>query len=451
MNQAPGEPGKKLMVFKKKETPTPSSETIPGLPWQVLIVDDDEQIHLLTREVLSGFHFEGRPVHLLSAASAQEARQILQNQPDIAVILLDVVMESSHAGLELVRFIREDLHNSLLQILLRTGQAGQFPEETVFEQHDINNFLEKADLTSRRLKTALKAGLRTYRDIRELDQMRRLEQELRQTADIANRAKSNFLNMVSHELRTPLQGTKGPFEEFKSQFHLFSGMKKLANRIESLPDAQQKQLFQADLREVRNEVVEIASQGLQSVEHLLGLIEDILDFARIEAGKLTLILLPCPVDPLVAEVLHIIEPLAAQKGLQIHYAPVTLTVQADSKRFKQILLNLLGNAIKFTSQGFVRLQIEAKEQMAHFTVADSGCGIPADKLELIFHLFEQVDNSVTRQVGGTGLGLPITRELVHKQGGTIRVQSQPGQGSQFTFTLPLVDHHLSDGCTEPLP
>ncbi|MBF0097837.1 MAG: hypothetical protein HQM04_03085 [Magnetococcales bacterium] len=438
MTEATPESGKKLLLFKKKESPAPPTDPCPGLPWKLLVVDDDEQIHMLTREVLAGFHFEGRPIQLIFASSGHEAKQILLTHQEIAVILLDVVMESSHAGLEVVRFIRDDLNNHLVQILLRTGQAGQFPEESVFEQHDINNFLEKADLTSRRLKTALKAGLRSYRDIAELDKIRKLESELRTAADTANRAKSNFLNMVSHELRTPLQGTKGPFEEFKSQFHLFTGMKKLANHIDSLPDAQLRERFHADLREVHKEVVEIASQGLQSVEHLLSLIEDILDFARIEAGKMTLIPIPCPVRPLVEDVFAIIQPLAAQKQLTLTLQTESdWVVQADAKRFKQILLNLLGNAIKFTEKGSVTLRVQPQENMALFEVIDSGCGIPADKLEAIFHLFEQVDNSLTRRASGTGLGLPITRELVHKQGGTMRVHSTPGQGSHFFFTLPL--------------
>ncbi|WP_130470942.1 hybrid sensor histidine kinase/response regulator [Candidatus Magnetaquicoccus inordinatus] len=435
----PAQPGKKLLLFKNK-SPTPDA-SLDALPWQILIVDDDQQVHHLTREVLHGFHFEGRPLYLLYASSAKEAQKLLLDHNNIAVILLDVVMESSHSGLELVRFIREECDNHLLQILLRTGQAGQFPEESVFEQHDINNFLEKSDLTSRRLKTALKSALRAYRDIQELDQMRKQEQELRQTADHANRAKSAFLNMVSHELRTPLQGTKGPFEEFKSQFHLFIGMKKLRNQIDALPSTPHKESLLAALHELHQEVVEIASQGLQAVEHLLGLIEDILDFARIEAGKLSLLPVPCPVTPLVREVWNLIQPLADAKTLRLSYQPESeLTILADSKRCKQILLNLLGNAIKFTAQGEIILRVRQQEQMALFEVADSGCGIPADKLETIFHLFEQLDNSLTRRAGGTGLGLPISRELVNKQGGSMYVHSTLGQGSHFFFTLPLAMH-----------
>jgi signal transduction histidine kinase len=347
-------------------------------------------------------------------------------------------METSHAGLDVVKFIREERNDKNMRILLRTGQAGQFPEETVFEQYDINNFLEKADLTSRRLKTALKVALRTYRDMIELDDARKKERELRQAADAANQAKSNFLHMMSHELRTPLQGTKGPFEEFKHQFHLFSGVKKLQTLIDELDDDGVKSQFSAALIDTREEVAEIAGQGLDSVVHLLGIIEDVLDFARIEAGKLSLSIATLSIAKPVDEVIRIVRPLAEKQGLALTVTVIEdLTVQADLKRMKQILLNLLGNAIKFTSQGTVSLDISRQENQALFQVKDTGPGIPEEKIETIFNAFEQVDNSSTRQAEGTGLGLPITQELVHRQGGEIKVQSVMGKGCVFSFTLPL--------------
>ncbi|MBF0154596.1 MAG: hypothetical protein HQL64_12720 [Magnetococcales bacterium] len=438
MDESGQESGKKRMVFKKK-TPSRTEESQPlGPPWKILVVDDDPQIHILTEEVLRDCIFEGRPLQLISGCSGLEAQALLRSLPDAAVILLDVVMETNHAGLDVVRFIREDLGNMTLRILLRTGQAGQFPEEKIFEEYDINNFLEKTDLTSRRLKTALKVGLRAYRDIHELDLARKRESQLRQAADAASLAKTKFLHMMSHELRTPLQGTKGPFEEFKSQFHLFTGMRKLNILIDRLNDDSLRADFSSAVTEAREEVADIASQGLKSVEHLLGLIEDVLDFARIEAGRLRLDIAPLAVSGVIQDVLDTMHPLAKQKGLLLETRlEHNVTVLADSKRLKQILFNLLGNAIKFTAQGSIILTLSRQDREALFTVEDTGTGIPPEKLDLIFEAFEQVDNSATRQAGGTGLGLPITRELVRKQGGEIRVESTHGLGSVFRFTLPL--------------
>lgn len=438
MNGIEQTPEKRVMVFKKKSEARTEHDKPSASSWKIIVVDDDPQIHILTEEVLRDFTFEGRHLWLIAGHSGQEARELLREHEDAAIILLDVVMETNHAGLDVVKFIREELRNQNLRILLRTGQAGQFPEEKIFEEYDINNFLEKTDLTSRRLKTALKVALRAHRDIRELDLARQREIELRRAADAASQAKSNFLHMMSHELRTPLQGTKGPFEEFKSQFHLFVGMKRLQALIGSMNDENLKSQFTAALQETRDEVEEIASQGLKSVEHLLGLIEDVLDFARIEAGKLTLSITPHPVRQPIQDVLATLRPLADKKGLQLEVRlDEDLSVLADGKRFKQILFNVLGNAIKFTSAGSVTLSVVREERHASFCIADTGCGIPPDKLSLIFEAFEQIDNSATRQAGGTGLGLPITRELVRRQGGEIQVRSTPGQGSHFTFTLPL--------------
>lgn len=429
---------KKLMVFKKKIIHQMENLQPLGPPWKILVIDDDQQIHILTEEVLKDFIFESRPLLLISGYSGQQAQELLRQHHDASVILLDVVMETSHAGLEVVKFIREEIRNQNLRILLRTGQAGQFPEEKIFEDYDINNFLEKTDLTSRRLKTAIKVALRAHRDINELDQARKRELELRTAADAASLAKTNFLHMMSHELRTPLQGTKGPFEEFKSQFHLFVGMRRLDSLIASLSNVALQAQFSSALAEVREEVAEIATQGLKSVEHLLGLIEDILDFARIEAGKLSLTVAPCPVAQAVNDVVVTMRPLAEQKNLllQTHLEP-DIIVLADNKRLKQILFNLLGNAIKFTDQGSVSLTVAYDAGQAIFCIEDTGYGIPPEKLDIIFEAFEQVDNSATRQAGGTGLGLPITRELVRRQGGQIHVESTLGKGSLFRFNLPV--------------
>ncbi|MBF0145084.1 MAG: hypothetical protein HQL84_12300 [Magnetococcales bacterium] len=438
------ESGKKQMVFKTKGGPEQQESRPLGPPWKILVIDDDRQIHYLTEEVLRGFTFEKRPLQLISGFSGREAIELIRQHQDAAAILLDVIMETNYSGLDIVKFIREEMNNRRLRILLRTGQAGQFPEEKIFEEYDINNFLEKADLTIRRLKTAIKVSLRAHRDMCELDLARMREVELRKAADAASLAKTQFLHMMSHELRTPLQGTKGPFEEFKSQFHLFSGMKELYRLTGALEDDSLKRRFSAVLDDVRGEVEAIAAQGLKSVEHLLGLIEDILDLARIEAGKLHLDIAPHRVFAAIEEVVVAVRPLVEKNGLTLEtdLGSQDVEVLADRKRFKQILFNLLGNAIKFTVRGRIVLSLVRNDRELCFRIEDSGIGIPPEQLETIFEPFVQVDNSATRNVGGTGLGLPITRELVRRMGGELGVQSTLGQGSVFSFTLPLAEHEL---------
>ena len=136
-----------------------------AVPWKVLIADDEPEVHDITRLVLGGFEFEGRPLEFLRATSGAETRQLLAVHSDVAVMLLDVVMETEHAGLDVVRFVRDQLHNHRTRIVLRTGQPGQAPEHEIIAEYDINDYKEKTKLTAQKLATTLFAALRGYRDI----------------------------------------------------------------------------------------------------------------------------------------------------------------------------------------------------------------------------------------------------------------------------------------------
>lgn len=141
--------------------------------WKVLIVDDDPEVHTVTHFALKRFVFEGKPLHFISAYSAAEGRLRLQEHPDMAVVLLDVVMEDEHAGLRLAHYIRTELNNTLVRIILRTGQPGQAPEQTVITDYDINDYKEKTELTAQKLHTTMTTALRSFRDLRIIDLDRR--------------------------------------------------------------------------------------------------------------------------------------------------------------------------------------------------------------------------------------------------------------------------------------
>lgn len=162
-----------------------SPKAVGKAPWKVLVVDDEPEVHAVTRLALHDFVFSNRPLQLISAYSAKEARTLLDEHADIAVILLDVVMETDHAGLDLVHHIREELGNSAVRIILRTGQAGQAPQRDVIANYDINDYKEKTELTSLRLFTSMHSSLRSYRDIIELEESKRgLEHIIGATAHI---------------------------------------------------------------------------------------------------------------------------------------------------------------------------------------------------------------------------------------------------------------------------
>jgi signal transduction histidine kinase len=274
---------------------------------------------------------------------------------------------------------------------------------------------ELLEVVEERTRSLREEKERTERALAEAERERARAEEASRAAEDANRTKSQFLAATSHELRTPLNAILGYSEMLEEEIH------------------------ERGLEGLGADVARIHAAG----SHLLGLINDILDLSRLEAGKLELSPESFDLASLVEDVADTMRPLAERNRnrLVVEGTGAAGLVFADQRRFRQILLNLLGNAVKFTHDGEVSLRVRCEAgppgERVVLSVADTGIGMDEEQISRLFRAFEQADPQVTRRFGGTGLGLVITRRLARMMGGDVAVASRPGEGSTFTVDLPV--------------
>lgn len=410
--------------------------------WKIMLVDDEPAVHQATKIALKFFTFEGRSLKFISAYSEQEAKQLIAQNPDTVLILLDVIMRTADAGLNVAQYIRNELRNKTVRIVLRTGQPGQVPEASVVVDYDINDYKTKLELTQEKLFTTVVSSIRAYCDLVALEKSKSALAK-------ANLALETFNQNLEEKIRDRTQLLAREIEERENaenalKLYIHALTHDLKNPVTGMSTVLQSLLN----KETHGEppMAEIPASVLSRMkigcDRQLKMITTLLETHDIEIWGLSLQREAFNIASLITEISEDWQLRLEKKRVELitHIATDLPLVDGDRTQLWRVFENLIDNAVKYNPPGTTLTLSVAPSQRISKAVAcsfsDDGVGISAEQSERLFQLYQRGNKNNPTQ--GLGLGLYVCQRIVEAHGSQIKVSSRLQQGSRFSFTLPCV-------------
>lgn len=424
----------------------------PEDSWKVMVVDDDLAVHQATKLALKNFVFDGKPLLLLEAFSSSEAKQLILENPDIAFILLDVVMETNDAGLNVVRYIREELNNRCIQIILRTGQPGEAPEEYVIRHYEINDYRTKLELTRQRLITSTISALRAYRNVIAVEeQTKELTKTLKTLQEtqlqLIQREKMSSLGKmiagIAHEINNPITFISGNIDYAREYVSDLLELIDLYQENSSvLVTAIEEKLEDLDLDFLSQDLKKIFRSMETGCDRISKIVLGLRNFSRLDEAQMK----PVNIHEGLENTLLLLQYRLVTHGsypeiaIVKNYGKLPL-VNCYANQLNQVFLEIFTNAIDVltTSENvgknptiFITTEMKDSETV-RVSIADNGIGMSENICQRIFDPF-----FTTKSVGeGTGLGLSIGYQVITEQHkGQLQCISQVGKGTEFIIDIP---------------